>query len=63
MAGVRPETDETPLSRDGHRWSMVPLDPAFLFILGALLLFVFFLFLMIRRTLVGFREGMDRGRD
>ena len=42
---------------------MVSLDPAFLFILSALLLFVFFLFLMIRRTIVGFREGVDRGKD
>lgn len=42
---------------------MAPLDPAFLFILLALLLFVFFLFLLIRRTVVGFREGVDRGKD
>lgn len=38
-------------------------DPAFFLILGALLLFIFFLFLMIRRTLVGFREGMERGKE
>ncbi|MFB6132919.1 MAG: hypothetical protein ABEJ44_05900 [Halanaeroarchaeum sp.] len=42
---------------------MVFQDPAFLFILGALLLFVFFLFLMIRRTLVGYREGVERGKE
>jgi hypothetical protein len=30
-------------------------------ILAALLLFVFFAYLMIRRTVTGFKEGMERG--
>ena len=41
---------------------MVDFGSAYVLILGALLLFVFFVFLMIRRTITGFREGMDRGR-
>lgn len=35
-------------------------DPVFLLLLGALMLFVFFVFLMIRRTIVGYREGYSR---
>jgi len=31
-------------------------------ILAAILLFVFFAYLMIRRTVVGFKEGVDQGR-
>lgn len=31
-------------------------------ILGVLLLFVFFMYLMLRRTVAGFKEGMDQGR-
>lgn len=42
---------------------MVSFDAAFYFLLAALLLFVFFLYLMVRRTVVGFREGMDSGKD
>jgi hypothetical protein len=42
---------------------MVETGPVFYFILGALLLFLFFIYLMIRRTLLGFKEGMDQGRD
>ncbi|MFB6134827.1 MAG: hypothetical protein ABEJ55_07550 [Halanaeroarchaeum sp.] len=36
---------------------MLDLDPVFLLLLATLLLFVFFVFLMIRRTIVGYREG------
>lgn len=31
-------------------------------ILAVLLLFVFFVYLMLRRTVTGFKEGVDRGR-
>jgi ABC-type uncharacterized transport system permease subunit len=37
-------------------------DPIVLGILVALLLFVFFVYLMLRRTVTGFKEGVDRGR-
>jgi hypothetical protein len=30
-------------------------------VLAVLLLFVFFAYLMIRRTVTGFKEGMDKG--
>jgi len=32
-------------------------------ILAAILLFVFFAYLMIRRTVVGFKEGVEQGQD
>lgn len=32
-------------------------------ILGALLLFVFFMYLMLRRTVTGFKEGVEKGQD
>lgn len=38
-------------------------DPIFLGIVAAVVLFFFFLFLMLRRTLTGFREGFEEGRD
>lgn len=38
------------------------IDPMW-FILGLLLLFVFFIYLMIRRTLIGFKEGMEQSRE
>lgn len=41
---------------------LLGLDPMW-FILALLLLFVFFIYLMIRRTLVGFREGMQESRN
>lgn len=42
---------------------MVDTGPVFYFILGALLLFLFFVYLMLRRTVLGFKEGVDRGRN
>ncbi|WP_232686853.1 hypothetical protein [Halobacterium zhouii] len=42
---------------------MVQFGPEFYVIAGAVLLFVFFLFLFVRRTITGFREGMDSSRD
>ena len=38
-------------------------DPIFLGILAAIVLFFFFIYLMVRRTLVSFREGVDRGKN
>lgn len=37
-------------------------DPILLGILVAVLLFFFFVYLMIRRTVMGFQEGMNKGR-
>ena len=37
-------------------------DPIFLGIIAAVVLFFFFVYLMIRRTMLGFREGVERGR-
>ena len=37
-------------------------DPVFLGILAALLVFVLFIYLFIRRTILGFKEGMEQGR-
>jgi len=36
-------------------------DPIMLGILAMLLLFVFFIYLMIRRTVTGFKEGVEKG--
>lgn len=36
-------------------------DPFILVVLGAVLLFFFFLYLFVRRTLTGFREGIEKG--
>jgi len=41
--------------------NVLGFDPMW-FILGLLLLFVFFVYLMIRRTVVGFKEGMQESR-
>ena len=38
------------------------VDPVLVGIVAVLLLFVFFLFLFLRRTMKGFREGMQEGR-
>lgn len=42
---------------------MIPTDPVFLALLALILGFFFFLFLLLRRTVLGFREGVDRGRN
>lgn len=36
-------------------------DPVFLGLVGALLVFFFFIYLFVRRTLTQFREGFERG--
>ncbi|WP_227353381.1 DUF7859 family protein [Haladaptatus salinisoli] len=37
-------------------------DPVFVGLLVAILAFVFFIYLFIRRTLTGFQEGMRKGQ-
>lgn len=37
-------------------------DPIVIGILVALLLFIFFMYLMLRRTVSGFKEGVNQGR-
>ncbi|WP_458188902.1 DUF7859 family protein [Haladaptatus sp. NG-WS-4] len=37
-------------------------DPVFIGVLVALLAFVFFVYLFIRRTLTGFKEGVQKGQ-
>ncbi|MFW6384707.1 MAG: hypothetical protein ACOCY7_01070 [Halodesulfurarchaeum sp.] len=41
---------------------MVDTGPMFYVLLGLLLVFFFFVYLMIRRTVLGFKEGMERGK-
>ena len=38
------------------------LDPFIIGILVLILAFVFFIYLFVRRTLTGFREGIEKGR-
>jgi preprotein translocase subunit YajC len=38
-------------------------DPIMLGILAIILLFVFFMYLMLRRTVTGFKEGVEDGQD
>lgn len=38
------------------------MDPLFIILLGIVGLLLFFGFLLIRRTLLGFREGYDKGK-
>lgn len=41
---------------------MVEFGPVFYVLAAAVLLFVFFMFLLIRRTFAGFREGFEDGK-
>jgi len=41
---------------------MVEFGPGFYVLAIAFLLFVFFVFLFLRRTLTGFKEGVERGK-
>jgi hypothetical protein len=43
--------------------NVVSEDPVLVGIVVVMLAFVFFLYLMIRRTVTGFKEGMDKGRN
>ncbi|MEF8781577.1 MAG: hypothetical protein V5A39_10140 [Haloarculaceae archaeon] len=38
-------------------------DPIMLGILALILLFVFFMYLMLRRTVTGFKEGVEDGQN
>jgi flagellar biogenesis protein FliO len=38
-------------------------DPIMLGILAVILLFVFFLYLMVRRTVTGFKQGVEDGQN
>lgn len=38
------------------------IDPIIAFVLGMMLVFVFFVYLMLRRTAQGFKEGVDSSR-
>jgi hypothetical protein len=39
------------------------VDPVLVAIVALLVGFFFFIYLMIRRTMVEFRQGVDRGKD
>lgn len=43
--------------------ALIDVGVAFWVMLGLLLAFVFFLYLMLRRTLVGFKEGMEQSKN
>jgi hypothetical protein len=38
------------------------IDPIIATVLGLILLFIFFVYLLLRRTAQGFKDGMDSGR-
>jgi hypothetical protein len=38
------------------------MDPVVLFVAVGLAILIFFLYLLARRTLLGFQEGVDRGK-
>lgn len=38
------------------------MDPVVLFVAVGLAILIFFLYLMARRTVLGFEEGVDRGK-
>jgi len=42
---------------------MLDVGPVTLALLGVVLVFFFFMYLMVRRTLLGFKEGVQSGRD
>lgn len=42
---------------------MDSVDPLFVFLLVVLLGFFFFAFLLVRRTLMGLREGYESGKE
>jgi hypothetical protein len=41
---------------------MLPVEPLFVIVLTGLLVFFFFAFLLVRRTLTGLREGYEDGQ-
>jgi hypothetical protein len=55
-------TPETPIVAAVVPPHMVEFGPTFYALAVAFLLFVFFLFLFVRRTLTGFKEGVEDGK-
>jgi len=53
---------ETTNSVPEKRCTMLSVEPLFVLVLTGLLGLLFFGFLLVRRTLVGLREGYDDGR-
>jgi len=53
---------ETPIVTAVVPSGMVDIGPAFYVLATAFLLFVFFMFLFLRRTLSGFKEGFEDGK-
>jgi len=39
------------------------MDPVLVFVAVVLAILIFFLYLLARRTVLGFQEGVDRGKD
>jgi hypothetical protein len=39
------------------------MDPVLVFVAVMLAILIFFLYLLARRTVLGFQEGVDRGKD
>jgi ABC-type uncharacterized transport system permease subunit len=46
------------LQQDG----LLDIDPVLLAIVAVMLLFIFFVYLFIRKTVTGFKEGMDESK-
>jgi len=38
------------------------MDPIVLFVLGLILVFIFFVYLLVRRSAQQFKQGVDRGK-
>ena len=57
-----PRAPETPIVTAVVPSHMVEFGPAFYALAAAFLLFVFFMFLFLRRTLTGFKEGVESGK-
>jgi hypothetical protein len=54
---------ETPLRPRDHRQCMVQVDPVLVGIIAFILLVILVIFLMIRRTLTAFTEGLREGNQ
>ena len=63
LAGSHPRlAPETPIVAPVDDPDMVEIGPAFYVLAAGFLLFVFFMFLFLRRTLTGFKEGFENGK-
>lgn len=54
---------ETAFRTAGECPTMVEFDPVLVGLLVLILGFVFFVYLFLRRTVTGFREGMQQGKN